>query len=151
MRPGTNIPPDNSPAEDELRAEVHRLMVAILGHGCPLGVGSPAWWAAPDRTKIGSLLMLAQAYLLADPERMVTERLKAASVAISSAADWATIARDHVVYPELKRRRDARTPPNVICQSCGRTYPRPEYRGGPVSWETHCPKCTPRQDGASAA
>jgi len=103
----THIPPDMRPTEAELLAEVHRLTYiaarvrrvqtwvewvdgrAVVKRDRPEPalpvVGSLEWWEAPERIRIAALLTLAKAYLLADPERMVAERLKAASVAISDA------------------------------------------------------------------
>jgi hypothetical protein len=102
---------DHLPDEEELRAEAHRLVYVaarvrpvqtcvtwVEGHAVvtrdrgepalPV-VGSQQWWDAPERLRIAALLRLAEAYLLADPERMVTERLKAAAVAISQGRHWA--------------------------------------------------------------
>jgi hypothetical protein len=109
------------PTEAELLAEVHRLTYiaarvrpvqtwvewvdgrAVVKRDRPEPalpvVGSPQWWEAPERIRIAALLTLAKAYLLADPERMAAERLKAASVAISE--EW---KRQREL---VRRRRDA--------------------------------------------
>jgi hypothetical protein len=111
---------DNRPGEDELLAEVHRLTYIaarvrpvqtwvswVDGHpvvhrdrdepALP-AVGSQQWWEAPERLRIAALVVLASAYLVADPERRVAEGLKAASVAVSE-----EIKREREL---VRRRRD---------------------------------------------
>ncbi len=74
--------------DPELHAEVYRLVdkvvtAVIRGHRKVPGVDTSAWWNAPDIAKIAGLLILSEAWVICDPERMVAERFKAASVAIS--------------------------------------------------------------------
>jgi len=74
--------------DPELHAEVYRLVdtvvtAVIRGHRKVPGVDTSAWWNAPDIAKIAGLLILSEAWVICDPERMVAERFKAASVAVS--------------------------------------------------------------------
>lgn len=117
---------DHSPTRVELLAEVRRLLYVALGvppvqtlvswvggravvtrdrpePSLPL-VGSPEWWAAGEPLKIASLLVLAEGYLIADPERQVRERLRHMSWDLSGAHDWARQA-ERPSFAELKRRR----------------------------------------------
>lgn len=93
-----SIPPDDSPTDDELRAEVYRLMHTAAGRRPPSTsiqwvngkavvtrdraepdlptVGSREWWVAPERVRIASLVGLAAAYLVADPELRVRRALR---------------------------------------------------------------------------
>ncbi len=112
---------DNRPDEDELLAEVHRLTY-IAARVRPAAtcvswvdgkavvhrdrdepaipvVGSQQWWEAPERIRIAALVVLASAYLLADPERRVAEGLKAAADEIAE-----EIKREREL---VHRRRDA--------------------------------------------
>jgi hypothetical protein len=91
------IPPDNSPTDVELRAEVHRLihlvvMLACDTHGPVPGVGTAVWWTAPVEAQIAALLVLAEAYLVRDPQQAAVERLKAMAVHLSQAHETATAA-----------------------------------------------------------
>ena len=72
----------------ELHAEVYRLVSIVAtavaaDHRTVPGVDTSAWWNAPDIAKIAGLLILSEAWVICDPERMVAERFKAASMAIS--------------------------------------------------------------------
>lgn len=119
------VPPEDSPTREELLAEARRLVHvaagttpgvrevswvdgrAVVRRALPPSlpdVGSPEWWAAPSRTRIASLLVLAEAQLVADPDRQMRERLRQVSQAISSGMDWSETAR-HMSYAELERRR----------------------------------------------
>ena len=111
---------DNRPDEDELLAEVHRLTYAAARvrpvETCVSWVGGKAvvhrdrdepaipvvggrdWWEAPERLRIAALVVLASAYLVADPERRVAEGLKAAAGAVSE-----EIGREREL---VHRRRD---------------------------------------------
>lgn len=119
------IPPDDTPTEAELLAELRRLVHVAAGT-TPGGrevswvsgqvtvrrslppslpaVGSAQWWAAPSRTRIASLLVLAEAHVLADPERQVRARLRQVSQAISGGLDWSEVA-SAPSHAELTRRR----------------------------------------------
>lgn len=73
----------------ELFAEVHRLVAkAVMLAGAMPVVGSSAWWTAPALQRLVALLVVAEHHLLADPDRIVAQQLKAASVAISQGMDW---------------------------------------------------------------
>ena len=121
FREVVSVPPDLAPSRAELLAEVQRLV--WIAAGTPLArrtvhwaegravivregggldlpaVGSTRWWQAPTPLRIAALLVLAEAYLIADPERQVRERLKAASVAVSEGI------QEH--QDLTRRRRDA--------------------------------------------
>ena len=94
----------------ELLAEVHRLVDIVVTavihqhRGIP-GVGSPAWWAAPDGVRRAALLILGEAWLLHDPERAVRQRIREMSWDLAASADWAAVARRHVSHGDLERRR----------------------------------------------
>ena len=91
----------------ELHAEVYRLVSIVAtavaaDHRTVPGVDTSAWWNAPDIAKIAGLLILSEAWVICDPDRMVAERFKAASVAISEATQgsWRRPSRS-----ELAARR----------------------------------------------
>lgn len=109
MRTGTHIPPDNSPTDEELHAEVFRLIQVAKGSsrsGSALpSVGSELWWQATDRTRIASLLLLSAAWLMDPPQDRVARALKEISLAISGAVDWGEWSRRHMTHAELQRRR----------------------------------------------
>ncbi len=93
----------------ELHAEVHRLvhprmLVARELCGRVPGTGTSAWWAAPDDAKIAGLLVLAEAWVIHDPERAVRQRLREMSYDLSQATDW-TSAAQRPSHVELERRR----------------------------------------------
>lgn len=93
--------PDCSPTDVELLAEVRRLVDVAAGvppvqirTGWGEGravvnrdrpalslpvVGSPRWWAAPDPVRVAALLVLAESYLVVDPERQVRALLRSVS------------------------------------------------------------------------
>lgn len=74
----------------QLYAEVHRIVgQAVALAGTVPAVGSPAWWGAPPMARLAALLVVAEHHLMADPERIAAEQLKAVSVAISTGMDWA--------------------------------------------------------------
>lgn len=103
------IPPDLSPTPEELRAEAYRLVDLVVTavrqrHRKVPGVGTPAWWRAPDEAKVAALLVLSEAWLIHDPDRAAVERLKAMSVDLSAAHDW-TAASRRPSNAELTRRR----------------------------------------------
>lgn len=119
------IPPDDSPTHAELLAEVRRLIhiaagttpgsreVSFLGGQAVVrralppslpNVDSPEWWASPAKTRIAALLVLAESYVLADPDRQVREQLRQVSQAISEGADWSAAA-GCTSHAELMRRR----------------------------------------------
>lgn len=110
----TPIPPDTSPTTDELRAAVHKLVASVVQvaraeHGLIPGVGSPAWWTAPTSARLAALLVLAEAYLLADPERMALQMLREAAYNLSGAHDWSAASR-RPSHTDLARRRAAPGP-----------------------------------------
>jgi hypothetical protein len=109
-----------------LLAEVHRLVgkVIELAGGSVPPVGTPAWWSAEPTSRIAGLLVLAEARLIDDPQRLAAEQLKAASVAISGTLDWRDLANRHVPHTVLQRRR----------MELGLLHQ--PYAGGPVAWET---------------
>ncbi|MGH4001737.1 MAG: hypothetical protein ACRDTJ_30235, partial [Pseudonocardiaceae bacterium] len=94
-----------------LLVEVHRLVdkaVALAGESVP-PVGSSQWWDAEPMVRLAALLLLAEHHLLADPERIAAEQLKAVSVAISGAKDWSAAAHRLVFDSHAKvaeRRRE---------------------------------------------
>jgi hypothetical protein len=102
-----------SPTSDELRAEVHRLVgqvvtIARAEHGQtrPLpGVGTLAWWTAPPMARVAAILILGEAYLVADPERAAVQMLREISYDLSAAHDWSAASR-RPSHAELTRRRD---------------------------------------------
>lgn len=116
--------PDMAPTPEELRAEAHRLVAVAAGSrrakrtvawvagravverpkpdpSLP-SVGSSQWWAAPDRIRIASLLVLAEAWLLADPDHTVRERLRSVSLDLSAGMHEVSLGPSH---GELMRRR----------------------------------------------
>lgn len=97
-----SIPPDLSPTSSELRAEVHRLIgqvvaIARAEHGQALGplpgVRHPDWWTAPTSVRLAAILVLGEAYLIADPERVAVQILRDMAYDLSAAYDWATASR----------------------------------------------------------
>lgn len=113
-----------SPADEELRAEVYRLLHVAVGVSPPArelewvngrvaviqraaeialpAVSSPRWWTSPDRVRIASLLWLVAAWLVTDPDRTWRQRVRSMSWDLSEAF------RDVVRGPsfrELQRRR----------------------------------------------
>lgn len=83
----------------ELLFEVHRLVHpqvraarAVAGGTVP-GVGSPAWWAAPDGVRRAALLILGEAWLIHDPDRAVRRRLRELSWDLAAGHDWAAASR----------------------------------------------------------
>lgn len=120
------IPPDESPDELALLAEVHRLVHRTAGSR-PVArrprwvdgrvvfdrdgeepqlprVGSTEWWAAEERVRVASLLVLAASWLLADPDRQVRARLKAAAVGVSEGMQGMSVGPSFEV---LEQRRAA--------------------------------------------
>ncbi len=92
-----------------LFAEVHRLVgraVELAGGSVP-AVGSPQWWSAEPVARLAGLLVLAEHHLLADPERIAAEQLRAVSVAISGGMDWSGAAHRLVFdsYAKVAARR----------------------------------------------
>ena len=105
----TQIPADTSPTAEELLAEVHRFVdqvvtIARAEHGKIPGVRSPQWWTAPTSVRLAALLTLAEAYLLADPERMAVQLLREAAYDLSGAHDWSAASR-RPSHTDLARRR----------------------------------------------
>lgn len=92
----------------DLLIAVHQVVDAVLGHARPHGplpaIGTPTWYAAPAAVQIGTLLVLAEAWLVHDPELAIAERLKAASIDLSDAHDWSAASR-RPSHAELQRRR----------------------------------------------
>jgi hypothetical protein len=100
---------DNSPTRAELLGEAHRLVHPVVQavrsqRGSLPGVGTSAWWSAPPDARLAAILVLGEAYLIADPERMARERLKAMSVDLAGARSWTAAAR-LPSHKELLRRR----------------------------------------------
>ncbi|MGH4013155.1 MAG: hypothetical protein ACRDSL_04335 [Pseudonocardiaceae bacterium] len=60
-------------------------------------VGSPAWWTAREPVRIAALLVLAESWLVADPEQQIRQRLRQVSHAISEGMDWSAAAH-HLAY-----------------------------------------------------
>lgn len=126
--PANSIPPDETPTRFELRSEVRRLvqLAAHAANGLPaprvepystmrggavlgcdprvrlLTPGSPEWWDAPDDQKTAGLLVLAEAWLVTDPERQVRQRLRSLSWDLSEAMRGRRGGPSHA---ELTRRR----------------------------------------------
>lgn len=110
----TPIPPDMTPTKAELLTEARRLVYVTAGLPSvnvtvtwgPAGpvitrdqaesrfpaVGSAEWWAAPDQLKASALVVLAESYLVADPDRQVRQRMRQVSHGISEGMDWAAAA-----------------------------------------------------------
>ena len=80
------------------------LRVAHRLHGPLPALGTPAWMTAEWVTVAGTLAVLGEAWLRRedDLDRAVTERLKAASVAISEGGRWVGHGPSHA---DLERRR----------------------------------------------
>jgi hypothetical protein len=100
---------DNRPTRTELLAEVYRLvydvaLAARTEHGPLPGVGSPEWWTAPPLTRIAAIMVLGEAFLCRDAERLERLDLKEVAVDISAAHDWKR-ASQRPSYQELVRRR----------------------------------------------
>lgn len=109
----TPIPPDLSPTSDELLAEVHRLVdevvrVARTEHGQALGplpgVRAPEWWTAPTSVRLAAILILGEAYLVADPDRAAVQMLREMAYDLSAAHDWSAASR-RPSHTDLARRR----------------------------------------------
>lgn len=115
------IPPDTTPTREELLDEVDRLrfvaagvqpvrrtvtwvdgrVVIVRDQPEPSWpeVGSPRWWAAPAPVRIASLLGLSAAYLVADPDQQVRERMRQVSHAISEGMSWSDAAHSLAYEP----------------------------------------------------
>lgn len=95
--PYGHIEPDPSPTEEELRAEVHRLVEEVVTaarseHGHIPGVQHPDWWSAPRSARLAAILVLGEAYLITDPHQIAAEQLRGVSRAISGGLDWSRAA-----------------------------------------------------------
>ncbi len=95
----------------ELFAEIHRLVAkAVELASCSVpAVGSEQWWNGDPMARVAALLVVAEHHLLADPERIAAEQLKAVSVAISGGMDWSAAAHRLVFDSHAKvaaRRRE---------------------------------------------
>ena len=83
----------------DLLAEVGRLVASAIAagrraHGGRLvGVGEPAWWDAADEVKLAGVLVLAEAWVIHDPEQAVRRRLREMSYDLSAATDWTAASR----------------------------------------------------------
>ena len=100
---------DPTPDDEELRAAVRTVVAPVIRrahqlHGAIPGVKTEAWWSTPWLARLAAVLVLGEAYLIADPERAVVERLKAMAVDLSAAADWSAASR-RPSYAELQRLR----------------------------------------------
>jgi hypothetical protein len=100
---------ESRPTRTELLSEVHMLVQAVVQsarteHGTLPGVGIAEWWAAPPIARIAGLLILAEAWLVADPDRVAREQLKSMSADLSRSRNWAKAAR-LPSHRELQRRR----------------------------------------------
>jgi hypothetical protein len=96
--------------EPELRAAVHHLVSQMVDrareqHGPLPGIGTQRWWTAPADVQLAALLVLAEAWLVHDPDRAVRERLREMSHDLSDATDWKALARHHATPGELEERR----------------------------------------------
>ena len=103
------IPPDFSPTDVELLAEVHRIAdpfvrAARTECGRVPGVGSTQWWAASATTRIAGFLVVGEAWLVHDPERAIAERFRELSHDLSGALDWSAASR-RPSAAELQLRR----------------------------------------------
>jgi hypothetical protein len=83
------VTPDTSVVDyDELRplSAAHRLISEVieLAGGSVPGVGTPAWWCVELLPRIAGRLVLIEARLIDDPERIAAEQLKAVLEAISA-------------------------------------------------------------------
>lgn len=85
---------DHSPTEDELFAEVRRMVTkaAAMVDGQVPGVGTPEWWAAEPAARLAGLLVCAEAYLVTDPEGRAVAELKAMAEDLSAAYDWTAVS-----------------------------------------------------------
>jgi hypothetical protein len=100
---------DASPTRIELLAEVHRLVHPVVRavraeRGGVAGVGTTAWWSSSPEARIAAILVLGEAWLITDPDRIARERLKAMSADLSAARSWRDAAR-LPSYSELQQRR----------------------------------------------
>jgi hypothetical protein len=107
--PAQRRPSTGSAHPTELFAEVSRLVnrtveMARSGSGCIPGVGQPEWWTAPPLTRIAAIMVLGEAFLCRDAERLERLDLKEVAVDISAAHDWKR-ASQRPSYQELVRRR----------------------------------------------
>lgn len=115
------------PNDAEVLAAVHGLVaphvLAAEQRGGLPPVRSDDWLNAPPAVQLAALLVLAEAWLVANPEQVIRSRLRAASDDISGAADWpylisgGTTTRapggepahlpypGHVPHDEIRRRR----------------------------------------------
>lgn len=78
-------------------------------HGPLLKIATEAWESAPFLVKLAPVLVMAERYALADPDRVVAERLKAAAADLSAACDWSAIAR-RPSHERLQQRRAVSAP-----------------------------------------
>lgn len=100
---------DKSPTRIEMLAEVHRIVHQVVGlarseRGGVPAVGTQPWWGASPISQIAGLLVLAEAWLITDPDRIAREQLKAMSSDLAGARNWAKAAR-RPSHRELLRRR----------------------------------------------
>lgn len=109
------VDPGHALDDPEVHSAVHDLVAQMVDpararHGPLPSVGSDHWWRAPADVQLASLLVLAEAWVVYDPERAVRERLRSLSTDLSGAADWSAIARAHVTPDGLEHRRAAPGP-----------------------------------------
>lgn len=109
------VDPGHALDEPELRSAVHDLVAQMVDpararHGPLPSIGSDQWWRAPADVQLASLLVLAEAWVIHDPEHALRERLRSLSTDLSGAADWSAIARGHATPDELDHRRAAPGP-----------------------------------------
>lgn len=112
----TAIPPDRSitdlGTDLELRRAVRRTIEWAIGEtiqgtqrsrsGPVPAIGTPEWFEADNLTRLASILLLGEQWLVHDPDRAVAERLRAMSWDLSEAMRGRHGGPSHV---EFERRR----------------------------------------------
>ena len=80
---------DPTPDDGELRGAVHAVVSPVIHrahqrHGPIPAVKTDGWRSAPWLARLAGVLVLGEAYLVADPERAAVDRLKAMAVDLSA-------------------------------------------------------------------
>jgi hypothetical protein len=102
-------------------------------HGSIPPVGSPEWFDAPCVVQAATLVILGEAYFIADPKRAAIQQLKAISVAISEGLDWSAASR-RPSHAELVVRRAELGPTVLIDREAAACWAAPgSAQGGPAA------------------
>lgn len=147
------IPPDTSPQAVEQLEAVHRLVEAyrayiVERYGTVPALWSEEWWTATPAAQLAGVLVLSEAWLVLDPERMAAERLREMSHDLAAALDWSREAGVPSMV-ELRRRRAERITPVYCTHSSCREVISVQHPLPPDLGTVRC-KRHQRPEGAAA-